>query len=46
MILALVGSAFALLAWLGVLLVPQQPHRVRERLEADAAPMLPTISPA
>jgi hopene-associated glycosyltransferase HpnB len=27
--------AFALLAWLCVLLAPQQAHRVRERLEAD-----------
>src|SRR5687767_1067227 len=37
MMLLLVGSALALLAWLGVLLAPHQPHRVRERLEADAA---------
>ena len=37
MTLALVGSALALLAWLGVLLAPHQPHRVRERLEADLA---------
>jgi hopene-associated glycosyltransferase HpnB len=37
MMLLLVGSALALLAWLGVLLVPHQPHRVRERLEADVA---------
>ena len=36
MILALVGSAVALAAWLGVLLAPHQPHRVRERLDADA----------
>ncbi len=36
MILALVGSALALAAWLGVLLAPHQPHRVRERLDADA----------
>lgn len=35
MTLLLVGSALALLAWLCVLLAPQQPHRVRERLEAD-----------
>jgi hopene-associated glycosyltransferase HpnB len=28
-------SGFALLAWLGVLLAPHQPHRLRERLEAD-----------
>jgi len=35
MILLLAGSAFALLAWLCVLLAPHQPHRVRERLEAD-----------
>jgi hopene-associated glycosyltransferase HpnB len=35
MTLLLVGSALALLAWLGVLLSPHQPHRVRERLEAD-----------
>lgn len=33
----LVGSALALLAWLALLLSPHQPHRVRERLEADAA---------
>jgi hopene-associated glycosyltransferase HpnB len=33
----LAGSALALLAWLGVLLAPHQPHRVRERLEADPA---------
>ncbi len=37
MMLLLVGSALALLVWLGVLLVPHQPHRVRERLEADVA---------
>jgi hopene-associated glycosyltransferase HpnB len=37
MMLLLVGSALALLAWLGVLLAPHQPHRVRERLEADPA---------
>jgi len=36
MILALVGSAVALAAWLGVLVAPHQPHRVRERLDADA----------
>jgi hopene-associated glycosyltransferase HpnB len=29
--------ALALLAWAGVLLSPHQPHRVRERLEADPA---------
>ena len=34
MTLLLVGSAFALLAWLCVLAAPHQPHRVRERLEA------------
>lgn len=34
--LFLAGSAFALLAWLAVLAVPYGPHRVRERLEADA----------
>lgn len=28
--------AFALVAWLGVLVAPRQPHRTRERLEADA----------
>jgi hopene-associated glycosyltransferase HpnB len=33
----LVCSAIALLAWLFVLLSPHQPHRVRERLEADAS---------
>jgi len=31
----LAGSAFALLAWACVLLAPQAPHRVRERLEPD-----------
>jgi len=36
MTLALVASAFALAAWLCVLVAPYQPHRVRERLEADA----------
>jgi hopene-associated glycosyltransferase HpnB len=35
MTLLLVGSAVALLAWLGLLLSPHQPHRVRERLDAD-----------
>jgi len=34
MTLALVASAFALAAWLCVLVAPYQPHRVRERLEA------------
>jgi hopene-associated glycosyltransferase HpnB len=38
MTLLLAGSAFALLVWLCVLVVPHQPHRVRERLEADEAP--------
>lgn len=37
MTLLLAGSAFALLAWLCVLAAPPQPHRVRERLEADPA---------
>jgi hopene-associated glycosyltransferase HpnB len=37
MIVLLVGSALALLAWLVVLVVPHRPHRVRERLEADPA---------
>ncbi|HEY3517240.1 MAG TPA: glycosyltransferase [Gammaproteobacteria bacterium] len=37
MTLALVGSALALAAWLCVLVLPHQPHRVRERLEAVAA---------
>ena len=37
MTLLLVGSAFALLAWLCVLVAPHQPHRVRERLEADSS---------
>ena len=41
--LLLVGSALALLAWLAVLVAPHQPHRVRERLEADSA-RRPTIS--
>ncbi|HUQ53999.1 MAG TPA: glycosyltransferase, partial [Gammaproteobacteria bacterium] len=36
-ILLLVGSALALLAWLAVLSAPHQPHRARERLEADPA---------
>jgi hopene-associated glycosyltransferase HpnB len=36
MSLVLAGSAFALLAWLCVLLAPHQPHRVRERLESAA----------
>jgi hypothetical protein len=35
MTLLFVGSAVALLAWLGLLLSPHQPHRVRERLDAD-----------
>ena len=34
MVLTLLASA-ALLAWLAVLLAPWQPHRTRERLEAD-----------
>jgi hopene-associated glycosyltransferase HpnB len=33
MSLLLACSGFALLAWLGLLLSPHQPHRVRERLE-------------
>jgi hopene-associated glycosyltransferase HpnB len=37
MTLLVVGSALALLVWLAVLLAPHQPHRVRERLEADPA---------
>src|SRR5688500_229751 len=37
MILLLVGGVAALLAWLAVLFSPHQPHRVRERLEADSA---------
>jgi hopene-associated glycosyltransferase HpnB len=37
MTLLLAGSAFALLVWLCVLSAPHQPHRVRERLEADPA---------
>jgi hopene-associated glycosyltransferase HpnB len=32
----LVAAAIALVAWLGVLVSPHQPHRTRERLEADA----------
>jgi hopene-associated glycosyltransferase HpnB len=35
MTLLFVGSALALAAWLSVFAVPHQPHRVRERLEAD-----------
>jgi hopene-associated glycosyltransferase HpnB len=38
MTLLIVGSAVALVAWVAVLLAPHQPHRVRERLEAAAAP--------
>jgi hopene-associated glycosyltransferase HpnB len=34
-IVLVVLCTLALLAWVGVLLVPHQPHRVRERLEAD-----------
>jgi hopene-associated glycosyltransferase HpnB len=34
MSLLLVASALALAAWLAVLLLPWQPHRIRERLEA------------
>ena len=30
-------TAFALLAWVVVLVLPWQPHRTRERLEADDA---------
>ena len=30
-------AAFALLAWVAVLALPWQPHRTRERLEADDA---------
>ena len=37
MTLLVVCSALALLAWLGVLLAPHQPHRLRERLEADTS---------
>src|SRR5262245_13942599 len=37
MTLLLVGSALALAAWLGVLVLPHQPHRLRERLEAGTA---------
>jgi len=36
MTLLFVASAFALAAWLCVLVLPYQPHRVRERLEAAA----------
>lgn len=36
MTLLFVASAFALAAWLFVLVLPWQPHRVRERLEAAA----------
>ena len=36
MLLTLCAAA-ALLAWLAVLLAPWQPHRTRERLEADEA---------
>ena len=37
MTLLFVASALALVAWLCVLVAPHQPHRVRERLEAQAA---------
>ena len=37
MIVLVVCSGLALLAWLGVLVAPHQPHRLRERLEADPA---------
>ena len=37
MTVLLAGSAFALLAWLSVLLAPVKAYRVRERLEADPA---------
>jgi hopene-associated glycosyltransferase HpnB len=37
MTLLLAGSAFALLAWLCVLVAPVKAHRVREQLEADPA---------
>jgi hopene-associated glycosyltransferase HpnB len=37
MLLTLCAAA-ALLAWLAVLIAPWQPHRTRERLEADGAP--------
>src|SRR5512143_567692 len=40
MTVLVVCSALALLAWLGVLLAPHQPHRLRERLEAD--PQVPS----
>ena len=36
MTVLLACSALALLAWLGVLVSPHQPHRVRERLEPRA----------
>ncbi len=36
MIVLTVCCAFSLLAWVGVLLAPHQPHRLRERLDADA----------
>ncbi len=36
MTVLLVCSALALFAWLGVLLAPHQPHRLREWLDADA----------
>jgi hopene-associated glycosyltransferase HpnB len=35
MIVLATCSALALLAWLGVLVAPHRPHRLRERLEAD-----------
>ena len=35
MTLLLVGCTLALCAWVGVLVAPHQPHRMRERLEAD-----------
>jgi len=36
MTLLIVCCAVAFCAWLGVLVAPHQPHRLRERLEADA----------
>jgi hopene-associated glycosyltransferase HpnB len=43
MIALLACSVLALVAWLGVLLAPHQPHRLRERLDADPE-ALPDLS--
>ena len=37
MTVLIVACSLALVAWVGVLIAPHQPHRTRERLEADPA---------